>query len=70
MLPTPPVAHVPRRASAPLRVWRSRWPTIAALALAAGFADLARGGTTLAPLLLVLAYCVRVPAAVMGSGSQ
>jgi hypothetical protein len=30
-----------------------------------GFADLARGGTTIAPLLLVLGYCVLVPIAIL-----
>lgn len=39
---------------------------IAALAtIALGFADLARGGTTLAPFLLVLGYCVLVPVAIL-----
>jgi hypothetical protein len=45
--------------------WRpAGWP-LATLALAAGYADLARGGTTVAPILLVLGYCVLVPAAMM-----
>jgi len=30
-----------------------------------GFADLARGGTTIAPILLVLGYCVLVPIAIL-----
>ena len=30
-----------------------------------GFADLARGGTTIAPVLLVLGYCVLVPIAIL-----
>ncbi|MBA3404240.1 MAG: hypothetical protein H0U13_06125 [Gemmatimonadaceae bacterium] len=39
---------------------------IAALAtIALGFADLARGGTTIAPFLLVLGYCVLVPVAIL-----
>lgn len=33
----------------------------AVLALAAGYALLARGSTTLAPMLLVLGYCVLLP---------
>jgi len=38
----------------------------AALAvIAVGFADLARGGTTIAPVLLVLGYCVLVPVAIL-----
>ncbi|HXV15342.1 MAG TPA: hypothetical protein VD758_01100 [Gemmatimonadaceae bacterium] len=39
---------------------------IAALAaIVVGFADLARGGTTIAPVLLVLGYCVLVPLAIL-----
>lgn len=39
---------------------------VAALAtIAIGFADLARGGTTIAPVLLVLGYCVLVPVAIL-----
>jgi hypothetical protein len=37
----------------------------AALALLLGFADLARGGETIAPILLVLAYCVLIPLAIL-----
>jgi hypothetical protein len=39
--------------------------TLAALVLIAGFADLARGGETLAPILLVIGYCVLVPLAIL-----
>ena len=38
---------------------------IAAAALLAGYIDLARGGETLAPILLVLGYCVFVPLAIL-----
>ena len=39
---------------------------VAALAvIVVGFADLARGGTTVAPILLVLGYCVLVPIAIL-----
>ncbi len=39
---------------------------VAALAtIAIGFADLARGGTTIAPVLLVIGYCVLVPVAIL-----
>jgi MYXO-CTERM domain-containing protein len=41
------------------------WWGLAALALIAGFADLARGGETIAPILLVLGYCVLVPLAIL-----
>jgi hypothetical protein len=39
--------------------------TLAALVLIAGFVDLARGGETLAPILLVIGYCVLVPLAIL-----
>jgi hypothetical protein len=39
--------------------------TVAAVVLLAGFADLARGGETLAPILLVIGYCVLVPMAIL-----
>jgi hypothetical protein len=41
------------------------WWGLAAASLALGYADLARGGTTFAPLLLVLGYCVLVPIAIL-----
>ena len=41
------------------------WWTLAAAALVIGYADLARGGTTLAPFLLVLGYCVLIPLAIL-----
>jgi hypothetical protein len=41
------------------------WWGLAAAAIALGFADLARGGTTVAPILLVLGYCVLVPIAIL-----
>jgi hypothetical protein len=50
--------HTPR--SRPLLFWG-----IAAAALLAGYVDLWRGGVTLAPLLLVVGYCVLVPIAIL-----
>ncbi|HEY3258501.1 MAG TPA: hypothetical protein VGJ64_06560 [Gemmatimonadaceae bacterium] len=47
---------------------RTRSITLWAAALAViviGFADLAAGGTTVAPILLVLGYCVLVPIAIL-----
>jgi hypothetical protein len=41
------------------------WWALATLTLLAGYADLWRGGTTLAPILLVLGYCVLVPLAIL-----
>ena len=41
------------------------WWGIAAVTLLAGYADLARGGETLAPILLVVGYLVLVPIAIL-----
>ena len=49
----------------PLRSRSLLWWALAALALIVGYADLARGGTTVAPILLVLGYCVLVPIAIL-----
>jgi hypothetical protein len=38
---------------------------VAIVVLVAGFADLARGGETIAPILLVIGYCVLVPLAIL-----
>ena len=38
---------------------------VAAVALAAGYADLARGGATIAPILLVIGYGILVPVAIV-----
>jgi hypothetical protein len=38
---------------------------IATVVLLAGFVDLARGGETLAPILLIIGYCVLVPLAIL-----
>jgi len=43
------------------------WWGIALLTIAAGYADLARGGETIAPVLLVVGYCVLVPVAILRS---
>jgi hypothetical protein len=50
--------RMPRPAAAP-RVRAFRLLTVLALLL--GYADLARGGITLAPMLLVISYVVLVP---------
>ncbi len=44
---------------------RFLWWGIATAVLVAGFADLARGGTTIAPILLVVGYCVLIPIAIL-----
>jgi len=41
------------------------WWGLAALSLILGYADLIRGGITLAPILLVLGYCVLIPVAIL-----
>ena len=41
------------------------WWGLAALSLLLGYADLIRGGITLAPILLVLGYCVLIPVAIL-----
>lgn len=49
-------------------VWRRpavMW-SLAALTLILGYADLVRGGETVAPFLLVIGYCVLVPMAILG----
>ena len=38
---------------------------IATVVLLAGFADLIRGGETLAPILLIVGYCVLIPLAIL-----
>jgi hypothetical protein len=46
--------------SRPLLFWG-----LAAAVIVAGFIDLARGGETLAPILLVIGYCVLIPLAIL-----
>ena len=41
------------------------WWGLAIGSIVLGFADLARVGTTIAPILLVLGYCVLVPIAIL-----
>jgi hypothetical protein len=41
------------------------WWGIAIAVILIGFADLARGGETIAPILLVIGYCVLVPVAIL-----
>jgi hypothetical protein len=41
------------------------WWGIALAVIVAGFADLARGGETIAPILLAVGYCVLVPLAIL-----
>ena len=41
------------------------WWMVAFVVIIAGFADLARGGETIAPILLTAGYCVLVPLAIL-----
>ena len=41
------------------------WWILAAGTLVAGYTDLARGGETVAPILLVIGYCILVPLAIL-----
>jgi hypothetical protein len=47
------------------RVRGALWWAAALLTIAAGFADLARGGETVAPILLAIGYLVLVPTAIL-----
>ena len=58
---TPAIENDPKARSRASLLW---WG-LAALALLLGYADLARGGETIAPILLVLGYCVLVPVAIL-----
>ena len=49
----------PRRSRALL------WWGLAAATLILGYADLVRGGETVAPILLIVGYCVLVPLAIL-----
>ena len=49
----------------PNRTRALMWWGAAVLVLLAGYIDLARGGETVAPILLVLGYVVLVPAAIL-----
>lgn len=41
------------------------WWGLTALTLVLGYANLAMGGETIAPILLVIGYCVLVPLAIL-----
>jgi hypothetical protein len=41
------------------------WWGLSAAALVVGYADLWRGGITVAPILLVIGYCVLIPIAIL-----
>ena len=69
-MPTPSTsdAAAVTTASSPLpAAFRGRlaWAIAAAVVLLIGYVDLWRGGETLAPILLVLGYCVLIPIAIL-----
>jgi hypothetical protein len=43
----------------------SVWWGLSAAVLALGYADLWRGGITVAPILLVIGYCILIPIAIL-----
>jgi hypothetical protein len=51
-------SHAPQRR-------RVLWWVLAAVSLILGFTDLALGGETIAPVLLILGYCVLIPIAIL-----
>jgi hypothetical protein len=47
-------------------VWRALvWWVVAFAAIVLGYVDLARGGETLGPILLIAGYCIFVPIAIL-----
>lgn len=50
-----------------IRAWSrpSFWWGVSVATLALGYADLWRGGETVAPILLVIAYCILIPIAIL-----
>ncbi len=48
-----------------MRASSALWWGLAAASLVVGYADLWRGGITVAPILLVLGYCVLIPVAIL-----
>jgi hypothetical protein len=56
-------------ADAEAKIWSRPlfWWGVAMLTIVLGYADLARGGMTIAPVLLVVGYCVLVPLAILRS---
>jgi hypothetical protein len=53
------------RSEEPSRSRPALWWGLAAASLVLGYADLWRGGETVAPILLVLGYCVLIPIAIL-----
>ena len=64
---TPDASNVATASSPVPAVLRGRlaWAIAAAVVLLVGYVDLWRGGETIAPILLVLGYCVLIPVAIL-----
>ncbi len=52
-------------AERPLTSRPGLWWGLSAATLILGYADLWRGGETIAPILLVIAYCILIPIAIL-----
>ncbi len=50
--------------------WEAALPWLSLFVLTGGFADLARGGITAAPVLLLIAYCGLIPWAILRTGRR
>jgi hypothetical protein len=56
----------PRKSPAGPRRWRAVvWWAVAFVVIVLGYIDLAMGGETLAPILLIAGYCIFVPVAIL-----
>lgn len=65
-MPTTSTSEAPDATAASSLVrGRLGWSIAAAVVLILGYLDLWRGGETLAPILLVLGYCVLIPIAIL-----
>jgi hypothetical protein len=57
---------LPRKAPTAPRHWRALvWWVVAFAVIVLGYIDLAMGGETLAPILLIAGYCIFVPVAIL-----
>ena len=55
-----------RKAPAAPRRWRAFvWWAVAFVVIVFGYIDLAMGGETLAPILLIAGYCIFIPVAIL-----
>lgn len=64
-LESPPYMVANTRSEDQARSRPGLWWGLAAASLALGYADLWRGGVTVAPILLVIGYCILIPVAIL-----